>query len=146
MQAEPLAPHTATAAVLLALLAVAGAQQISLVAGPGCADLPPAPPTALRAVPADGSVTLVWGRPSNGACVTTYQVSVFPVDASTQRSFDRPTPQSTPQFNLTVAGLQNGVAYRFFVKVGVAWGLLFLPCSCPNRMAVWVNGREGSGR
>ncbi|KAL4438233.1 hypothetical protein ABPG77_010594 [Micractinium sp. CCAP 211/92] len=100
--------------LLLLLLAVAAAQEIKLVAGPGCADLPPSPPTELKVVPGDGNVTLTFGRPSNGACVT-----VLPVDASTTRSAPPPR-QSTQQFSVTIAGLDNGQQYKFFVKAYAA--------------------------
>ncbi|KAL4438230.1 hypothetical protein ABPG77_010591 [Micractinium sp. CCAP 211/92] len=105
--------------LLLLLLAVAAAQEIKLVAGPGCADLPPSPPTELKAVPGDGNVTLTFGRPSNGACVSEYQVTVLPVDASTTRSAPPPR-QSTQQFSVTIAGLDNGQQYKFFVKAYAA--------------------------
>ena len=86
-------------------LSLVAAQEIKLVAGPGCADLPPTPPTALRATPGDASVLLTWDRPANGACVTEYQVTVLPVDP-TKRSA-APSQQRTAQFNLTISALSN---------------------------------------
>ena len=74
---QRMAPRHALLLLLAAasVLSLGAAQEIKLVSGPGCADLPPAPPTALRATPSDGTVLLTWDRPANGACVTEYQVS-----------------------------------------------------------------------
>ncbi|KAL4448434.1 hypothetical protein ABPG75_005653 [Micractinium tetrahymenae] len=112
------APLKLALPLLLLLLAAAAAQEVKLVSGPGCADLPPSPPTELKATPGDGSVTLTFGRPSNGACVSEYQVTVLPVDAAATRS--APPRQSTQQFSLTIANLTNGQQYKFFVKAYAA--------------------------
>ncbi len=49
----------------------------------------------------------------------TQQVTVLPVDASTTRSAPPPR-QSTQQFSVTIAGLDNGQQYKFFVKAYAA--------------------------
>lgn len=103
-------------ALLLALLAtLAAAQEIRLVGGPGCLEVPPAPPSNLKAEPQpDGSVRLSWDKPANGACVSAYDIAVVAVDAT--RRF-APLQQRTPDFSVVISGLETGQAYRFFVKV-----------------------------
>ncbi|KAI3426267.1 hypothetical protein D9Q98_008642 [Chlorella vulgaris] len=109
----------AVAPLLLLLLLAGGAagQEIRLVAGPGCASIPPSPPQNLKAEALDGAVRLTWDKPANGACVSEYQVTV--VAESAQRSAPLP-PQRTPDFAVTIQGLQNGQRYRFFVMAYAA--------------------------
>ena len=64
--------------LLLLLATAAAAQPINLVNGPRSAcisSIAPSPPERLRATPGNGSVTLTWDRPANGACVQEYDVS-----------------------------------------------------------------------
>eukprot|EP00887_Chlorella_sp_A99_P003699 scaffold7.g3699.t1 len=66
--------------------------------GAGCAQLPPAAPANLKAVPADsGELEITWNRPSNGACVTTYEEYKVTVTAVSERGRASASVNATPR-------------------------------------------------
>ncbi|WPT17907.1 hypothetical protein PSENEW3_00005909 [Picochlorum sp. SENEW3] len=106
---------SAFASLFLPLLAVCiqGNAQPVINVGAGCGDLPPGPPSNLKAVPGDRQVTLSWDKPANGACVSIYTVNAIPLGAGALYS-SQSTPQ-TPDVSYVVSNLQNGQPYRFVV-------------------------------
>lgn len=117
-----MARRRAALAVLLLLASAApcvrgqGAQPAGGAAA-ACADLPPSPPTGLVAKAGDGVIELQWGPPTNKACVTSYQVTVLPVDPAA-RAAPLPPRMATDAGarNATIRGLANGVQVKVFVR------------------------------
>jgi len=101
------------ASLILMLLAVCsqGTAQPVINIGSGCGDVPPGPPTNLKAVPGNGQVTLSWDKPANGACVSFYTVIAIPLGAGTLST----SQLQTPGVSYLVKDLQNGQPYRFTV-------------------------------
>ncbi|GMH38137.1 hypothetical protein BSKO_06021 [Bryopsis sp. KO-2023] len=105
--------------VLLGFAGSAAAQTITFTGGIGCAVLNPGPPAGLRAAPGNGKVTLQWDDPRNGACVDEYTVDVQII--SDRRSFFDWELFRTPEHKVVIDELENGVEYKFTVKVELCW-------------------------
>lgn len=127
LQALPLdPPATATmplrctmVVALLLLTAQLSAAIAEAPSAPACAaGALPSPPTALRATPSDGAVTLSWAAPANGACVDAYVIVVIPlVDSTAPRAAQAPPLRLPPTtLTTTISELANGQRYRLFVQ------------------------------
>lgn len=60
-------------------------------------------------LPAGSALQCSWDQPSNGACVSRYEVLVTPLSGPSMRSA---SPQSTSDGSLTIQGLQPDTAYK----------------------------------
>ncbi|GAB4817219.1 hypothetical protein N2152v2_004265 [Parachlorella kessleri] len=79
-----------------------------------CADIPPSRPTGLAASSGDGQATLSWGPPTNGACLSGYQV-LAAANNQTLQTLAVPLGMEAAN-NITLQSLPNGSQVKLVVK------------------------------